>query len=140
MSLKDGKSKEVIHENIREMINAGHPPKQAVAATYNNAGLSKAEITEIMKNAPGHMLELKEPMTKADTVLVPPLTGTPPPTGDPAGTHHIKWAPGQQAEAVSFHSHNPNTGHVTVVHSNGNKTKLNHTSSQLLLAGKYRNP
>lgn len=37
MPLKEGYSKEVIQENIREMIKAGHDPKQAMAAAYSNA-------------------------------------------------------------------------------------------------------
>lgn len=36
MPLKKGHSKEVLHENIQEMIRAGHPVKQAVAASYAN--------------------------------------------------------------------------------------------------------
>lgn len=41
MPLKKGKSKKVREENIHEMIEAGHPPKQAVAASYAKAGMSK---------------------------------------------------------------------------------------------------
>ena len=37
MPLKSGYSKEVIQENIREMIKAGHPLNQSIAASYNNA-------------------------------------------------------------------------------------------------------
>lgn len=37
MPLKKGSSKEVIQENIHEMIKAGHDPKQAMAAAYQNA-------------------------------------------------------------------------------------------------------
>lgn len=40
MPLKPGKSKKVISENIGEMIRAGHPKDQAVAAAYSNAGKS----------------------------------------------------------------------------------------------------
>lgn len=43
MPLKKGKSKKVISENIAEMVKAGHPQKQAVAAAFNNAGMSNAK-------------------------------------------------------------------------------------------------
>lgn len=41
MPLKPGKSKKVISENIREMVKAGHPQAQAVAASLHNAGVPK---------------------------------------------------------------------------------------------------
>jgi len=37
MPLKEGSSKAIIQENIKEMIAAGHDPKQAMAAAYVNA-------------------------------------------------------------------------------------------------------
>jgi len=61
MPLKEGYSKEVIQENIREMIKAGHDPKQAMAAAYSNArkshGVDEVE-TEEMKES--HKRDLKE--------------------------------------------------------------------------------
>lgn len=41
MPLKSGSSQAVISSNIREMIKAGHPRKQAIAAAMNKAGKSK---------------------------------------------------------------------------------------------------
>lgn len=41
MPLKKGLSKKVIASNIREMVKAGHPRKQAVAAAYRSAGKSR---------------------------------------------------------------------------------------------------
>lgn len=41
MPLKKGSSKSVISYNIAEMIKAGHPRDQAVAAAYRMAGKSK---------------------------------------------------------------------------------------------------
>jgi hypothetical protein len=38
MPLKKGTSREVIHSNVREMVKAGHPIAQAVAASYRKAG------------------------------------------------------------------------------------------------------
>lgn len=44
MPLEKGSSREVVSENIREMVNAGHPQKQAVAAALNEARRSGADI------------------------------------------------------------------------------------------------
>lgn len=38
MPLKKGKSAKVVSGNIREMMHAGHPQKQAVAAAMRMAG------------------------------------------------------------------------------------------------------
>jgi hypothetical protein len=38
MPLKEGSSQKVISANIAEMIKAGHPRDQAIAASLNNAG------------------------------------------------------------------------------------------------------
>lgn len=45
MPLHRGKSKKVISENIREMMEAGHPQRQAVAASLNEARKSGARIS-----------------------------------------------------------------------------------------------
>jgi hypothetical protein len=39
MPLKKGKSKKVISENIREMMHAGHPQKQSIAAAMRQADM-----------------------------------------------------------------------------------------------------
>lgn len=44
MPLKSGKSKETIGSNIKEMEASGHPQKQAVAASLNEARKSGANI------------------------------------------------------------------------------------------------
>jgi len=44
MPLKHGKSKKVIGENIKEMESSGYPPKQAIAASLNQARRSGAKI------------------------------------------------------------------------------------------------
>ena len=54
MPLKSGKSRDVIHENIREMIAAGHKPSQAVAASLRNAGV-KRKGTTMAKHEDGGM-------------------------------------------------------------------------------------
>lgn len=46
MPLKKGKSKRIISENISEMMHAGHPQKQSVAAAMSSAGMSRHERKE----------------------------------------------------------------------------------------------
>ena len=41
MPLKSGSSKKVVSQNIREMVKAGHPQRQAVAAAMQKAGKSR---------------------------------------------------------------------------------------------------
>lgn len=51
MPLKEGKNKKVISENISEMVRAGHPQDQAIAAAYAKAGKSKMKKDEDSKPA-----------------------------------------------------------------------------------------
>lgn len=41
MPLKAGKSQKVVSENIAEMVRAGHPQDQSIAAAYRKAGKAK---------------------------------------------------------------------------------------------------
>jgi hypothetical protein len=41
MPLKQGSSRKTVSENIREMVKAGHPQKQAVAAALRQARSGK---------------------------------------------------------------------------------------------------
>ena len=43
MPLQKGKSQETISSNISEMVRAGHPQEQAVAAAMETARRSRAE-------------------------------------------------------------------------------------------------
>ena len=61
MPLKSGCSKEIIQENIREMIKAGHPLNQSIAASYQNARKCSAvdeEENEVEHES--HKRDLKE--------------------------------------------------------------------------------
>lgn len=49
MPLKGGKSKKVISQNIREMVKAGYPVKQAAAAAYSKAGKSRRKMPKKSK-------------------------------------------------------------------------------------------
>ena len=49
MPLKPGKSRKVIGNNIREMMMAGHPQAQAVAAALAKAGKSKNTLMKYAK-------------------------------------------------------------------------------------------
>lgn len=82
MPLINGRSKKVIGENISEMIAAGHPQKQAVAASLNQARKSGAKIPKKhnkessmkhdAKKMPRKMMEKKSrhPDEKQDKVMM----------------------------------------------------------------------
>ena len=44
MPLSKGTGKKIINSNISEMVHAGHPQKQAIAASLNEARESGAKI------------------------------------------------------------------------------------------------
>ena len=46
MPLKPGHDKGTISSNIRELVNAGHPVKQAEAIAYHQAGKSEKPTTQ----------------------------------------------------------------------------------------------
>lgn len=58
MPLLKGKSTAIIHENIREMVRAGHPQEQAIAAAYKAAGRGKAGVR--------HLKTAKRPALRPD--------------------------------------------------------------------------
>lgn len=61
MPLKKGKSKQVISQNIEEMIAAGYPQDQAVAAALNTARKSGASIPRKKKlRSEGHGKRLRK--------------------------------------------------------------------------------
>jgi hypothetical protein len=49
MPLEKGSSQAVISHNIREMVEAGHPQKQAVAAAMREAGKSRNDTSILAK-------------------------------------------------------------------------------------------
>ncbi len=49
MPLAKGKSKKTVSKNIKEMVQSGHPQKQAVAAAINMARKSGAKIPKKSK-------------------------------------------------------------------------------------------
>lgn len=51
MPLKQGYSRETIQQNIREMIRAGHPRDQAVAAAYAQARKAAKKIKDPKRRA-----------------------------------------------------------------------------------------
>ncbi len=51
MPLKKGHSKEVVHSNIQEMMRAGHPQRQAIAAALSSARKSKRMATGGLVNS-----------------------------------------------------------------------------------------
>lgn len=54
MPLKKGKSKATVSKNISEMVKSGHPQKQAIAASLNEARKSGASIPKKKGKAKKH--------------------------------------------------------------------------------------
>lgn len=65
MPLKKGNSRKVVSENIREMVESGHPQKQAVAAALNNAGKSRGNTMKHHEKAKHHMTKAAHHHEKA---------------------------------------------------------------------------
>jgi len=53
MPLKEGKSSEVISENVRKLMREGYPQDQAVAISYDKAGRSKRAKKRAKKHKKG---------------------------------------------------------------------------------------
>ena len=51
MPLLDGSSDEVVSANIKELMKAGHPQKQAVAIALSKAGKKKKTLKEFVERA-----------------------------------------------------------------------------------------
>jgi hypothetical protein len=51
MPLKKGKSSKIISDNIRELIEAGHPQKQAIAIAMKTAGKSRKKTVKKKKDS-----------------------------------------------------------------------------------------
>lgn len=49
MPLLPGNDREIIAHNVREMLQAGHPEDQAVAAALHNAGLSNKRVKPVKR-------------------------------------------------------------------------------------------
>lgn len=43
MPLTKGRSRKIVAENIRKLIQEGYPPKQAVAIAYRTAGIARSQ-------------------------------------------------------------------------------------------------
>lgn len=71
MPLEKGSSKETISKNIEELIKAGHPPDQAKAIAYREAGLAQDRCIALDKasarsyDGNGHLIVDKTIITKA---------------------------------------------------------------------------
>ena len=65
MPLHKGHSHEVISKNIHEMVEAGHPVKQAVAAAMHSARKSKMAAGGMVEDVDGEISE-EEPIEELD--------------------------------------------------------------------------
>jgi len=67
MPLKPGHSQKVIGENIHEMVEAGHPQQQAVAAALHNADYAEGgEIDDSKALLDGISQELLDSIDRKD--------------------------------------------------------------------------
>lgn len=64
MPLKSGSSKKTIGSNISEMMGAGYPQDQAVAASLNKAGKGKRSKAKAKAKAKGASKSEKDLMNK----------------------------------------------------------------------------
>jgi hypothetical protein len=65
MPLLRGSSHEIISQNIAEMMRAGHPQDQAIAAAYAHAGKSRKKKTLVSGKPPqaSRMSPVDHPMS-----------------------------------------------------------------------------
>ena len=87
MPLQRGRSPKVISSNIREMIRAGHPQDQAIAAALNTARKIKADGGNLLGYpAPIKPLDTSPPAPGPDLKNPPGIPGIPPPQRYEGGT------------------------------------------------------
>src|SRR5262249_1550012 len=79
MPLKSGSSQEVISSNISEMVHAGHPQEQAVAAALRNAREGDTEMEDKPEDCADQAempsLATPPPADEQAPIVMPPLPG-----------------------------------------------------------------